>query len=60
MFLRPRKTEASANRVRKTARERLRARFEDEIEGWMHEPAPDPCGLAARLLTILDDFVATA
>ena len=60
VFLKPRKTEALANRVRKTAREALCAKFEDEIEGWMHEPAPDPCKLAARLITILDEIAATA
>lgn len=60
MFLKPRKAEALANRVRKSAREALRARFEDEIEGWMHDPEPDPCKLAARLVTILDEIAATA
>lgn len=58
MFLKPRKTEALANRVRRSAREALRARFEDEIEGWMHEPEPDPAKLAARLLTLLDEIAA--
>ena len=59
MFLKPRQTDALANRIRRTARDALCARFEDEIEGWMHEPAPDPSNLAARLLTILDEIAAT-
>ena len=60
MFLKPRKTEALANRVRRAAHDALRSRFEDEIEGWMHEPAPDPCKLAARLMTVLDEIATTA
>jgi hypothetical protein len=59
VFLKLRKAEALANRVRRAARDALRSRFEDEIEGWMHEPAPDPCKLAARLMTVLDEIVAT-